>query len=182
VSSGAPADEPSPAPAGRRGRLWLARAVALVALVGSAVAIYAAVKSVHGSSGATVAQARATMQRMAAANATLSSQLQALVPGASPLQVQQTNRTTAGLAGELSASANSGGSIGAAVHAALTAELAYTDAVGSSLSNPRSVLLAKVPALATALRAALQAVPGGSPQTVSGDTALVTYSQSRAAG
>ena len=61
----------------------------------------------------------------------------------------------------------------------LDAELAYLDAIGSTLNNPRSSLRGKLRERGAALRSALQSVPGGSQLTVKGGTELGAYSAAR---
>jgi hypothetical protein len=163
-------------------RRWLHRVVALLALAAAAAAIVVAIESVHQSHDVTGAEAAAAMARLAGANRALSSQLAALRTGASPKPAQQAARAAAALTGSLARDLGTGGDLGAAAHAALAAERAYLDAAGSTLNNPRSVLLGQVASRAQALRSALDVTPGGVPQAVSGAATLVAYSRARGGG
>jgi hypothetical protein len=161
---------------------WGARALALLGLLVAVVAVLLVVTSVHTNHDVTEAQATSAMFQLAGADQELSSRLHALTVGQSPQAAQSATHRALSVTAQLSSALGTGGDLGAAVHAVLRAELAYLDAVGSSLNNPRSVLLGQVVARAGAVRAALQAIPGAVPASVSGATALVAYSQARNGG
>jgi hypothetical protein len=161
---------------------WRGRALALLSLVVAVVAVLLVVTSVHAHHDVTQAQATSAMLQLGSANQELSSQLHALTVGQSPQAAQSATRRALSLTTRLSAALGTSGDLGAAIHAVLRAEVAYLDAVGSSLNNPRSLLLGQVVARAGAVRTALQALPGAVPGSVSGAAALVAYSQARNGG
>jgi hypothetical protein len=164
---------------GRRWRVWVARVVALLALGGAAAAIAVAVNSVKATDSVTEQDARDAMAQLATANQTLSDELNALAPGASPRLAQETVRTTAALSRRLDGEASGGGDLGDSVHAVLLAELAYLDAIGSTLNNPGSPLRGEIAQRGNTLREALQNIPGGAPRAVSGGAELIVFSKAR---
>ncbi|MDX6664599.1 MAG: hypothetical protein QOG68_805 [Solirubrobacteraceae bacterium] len=166
----------------RRGwRAWFARLFALLALAGTGVAIYLAIDSVRTKHPVSVQQASQAMNQLTVANRNLSRELGALKLGSSPQLAIESSRSAAALSRRLDSDVGNDGDLGVAVHAALTAELAYTDAVGSTLNNPRSPLEAKIGQRQGALRKLLQHIPGGTPRAVSGGANVIAYSKSRLA-
>jgi hypothetical protein len=163
-------------------RVWFARGFALLALAAAAAAIYFAVTTIDSTKEITGEQAQAAMQQLAAANGTLSDRLEPLGPGDSPSTAQEATRQTADLTRRLDASGDGEGDMAGRLHAIYRAELAYLDAVGSTLNNPRSPLRGKIGATAQALRDVLQQVPGGDHRAIRGGMALVVYSAARAGG
>lgn len=166
----------------RRVRVWLARLFAILALAGAAAAVAVAVSSVRSRHDVTETQARDAMAQLTGVNRALSTRLTALRPGASPRPAQEAARQAVARATGLGASVSTDGSLGSAVHAVLTAERAYLDAVGSTLNNPRSSLRSAIAERAVALRRALGSLAGGVPSAVSGSAELLTYSRKRIAG
>jgi hypothetical protein len=163
-------------------RRWSARLLALLVLAGAVVAVLVVVHSVHAKHDVTEAEAAGAMSQLADANQALSSQLNLLKKGESPKPAQSATRSALSLTRKLSGDLGSSGDLGAAVGAVFAAEVSYLDAVGSSLNNPHSVLLAKTVPLARAVRTALQSAPGGSPRSVSGAATLIAYSHGRTRG
>ncbi|MCW2967057.1 MAG: hypothetical protein JWM71_829 [Solirubrobacteraceae bacterium] len=160
-------------------RRWSARLLALLVLAAAVVAVLVVVHSVHAKHDVTETEATGAMSQLASANQALSSQLNVLKKGESPKPAQSATRSALALTRKLSGDLDNTGDLGTAVHAVFAAEVSYLDAVGSSLNNPHSVLLAKTVRLASAVRTALQSAPNGSPQTVSGATTLIAYSHGR---
>lgn len=160
-------------------RIWGARSAALAALAGAAVAVVVAVASVHGTQSTSMSDVNGAVAQLSAVNRKLSGQLEALAPGASPHQAQLTNRSAQAMAKDLRGQFGADDDLGTRMRSLLDAELAYLDAVGSSVANPHSVLLDKVVPRADALRTALGLVPGGEPTDVHGDANLVTFSTAR---
>lgn len=160
-------------------RIWLARIAALVALAAAAVAIALAISAFDGTGEISGADAQAAMRQLSVANRALGERLEALAPGASPRDAQQTARSTAALARRLDDHVDGEGDLADRVHAVLRAELDYLDAVGSTLNNPRSPLRGRIGERAQALRDVLQHVPGGDHRAVRGGLALVRYSEAR---
>jgi hypothetical protein len=163
-------------------RTWIPRALALAALVAAGVAVLVAVTSVHSKHTTTHAEVAAALGRLSTANRALSSQLAGLHPGASPRGAQAADRTAQTLTKQLLAQFSTDDDLGTRMHVLLDAELAYLDAVGSSVANPHSVLLSKVVELATTLRGALGDTPPGNAADVRGDGTLLTYSTARGQG
>ena len=79
-------------------RTWSARAFALLALAGAAIAVVVAVSGVDSETTVTGDQAQAAMIRLNQANAALGDRLDALKPGDSPSGAQDAVRSTAALA------------------------------------------------------------------------------------
>jgi len=163
-------------------RRWVPRAVALVALFGVAAAVVGAVAGVHGGGdGLSPAQAAAALAQLDAVNRPLGERLVALRSGESARPAQAANRAAYQLAGRLRAKLSTGGDLGAALHDVLAAEIGYTDAIGSTMYNPRSPLRDRIVADAGVLRAALTAA-NGNPQLVRGAENFVAVARARAAG
>lgn len=160
-------------------RRWAARIVAFGALAAGAVAVVVAVASVHGGHGTSQSDVNASVARLTAANRRLSGELDALKPGASPAAAQATNRATQAMAKQMLAHFDGSDDLASRMQILLNAELAYLDAVGSSVANPHSVLLDKVEPRANELRSALAAMPGAQAGDVHGDRNLVAYSTAR---
>lgn len=172
----------SPARPDTATRPWIPRAVALVALVGVAVAVAVAVAGVHGAGGElSQAQASTALARLDAVNRPLGERLAALRSGQSARPAQAANRAAYALAGRLRAGLSAQGDLGAALHHVVVAEIAYTDAIGSTLYNPRSALRDRIVPGAAALRAALAAA-NGNPQLVRGAENFVAVARARAGG
>lgn len=163
----------------RRWRVWFTRVFAVLALGGAIAAVLVAVNSVHTTHEVTQSEARQAMNQLTVANRNLSRTLAALRPGTHPQQAQEAGRSAAALSRKLGADVGKDGNLGDGVHQVLAAELAYLDAIGSTLNNPRSPLSRKIMERGIALRAVLQNLPGGAPRAVSGGAALITYSKAR---
>lgn len=161
-------------------RIWLPRALALLALLAAAAAVLLAIGSAQRTGEVTAAQAQDMMLTLAQANRSLGERLDALRPGDSPRQAIAETRAAAAVARRLEATVAGSGGLAAGLRAVVTAELGYLDAVGSTLNNPRSALRGRVGPLAQALRDALQQVPGGDHRAVRGGMNLVAYSRARA--
>lgn len=173
---------PTRARAARRGRrTWIPRVLALLALVGAVAAILLAFTTLDGGGEITEADAQRAMEQLTAANGALSDTLEPLGSGDSPSAAQQATRTTADLARRLDAEIEDDSDLANRLHDVYAAELAYLDAVGSTLNNPKSPLRGKVGVSAQALRDALQQVPGGDHRAIRGGMALVQYSEARVA-
>lgn len=161
-------------------RRWIPRILALAALLGGAAAVVAAVASVSGGSGLSQADASRALTQLDAVNRPLSEKLSALRGGQTARPAQAANRAAYQLATRLRSQVSSGGELGAAVRAVLDAEVDYTDAVGSTMYNPRSALRDKIVHDAAVLRAALDAA-NGNPQYVHGAENFVGIARARAA-
>jgi hypothetical protein len=125
-------------------------------------------------------EAAAAMQQLAAANGALSDRLEPLKPGAGPKPAQDETRRVAELTRQLEGAIDGGGDLADGLRLVYQAELAYLDAVGSTLNNPSSPLRVKIGPTAQALRDVLQQVPGGDHRAIRGGLALVQYSEARA--
>lgn len=179
-SSAPDSSEQEQKPRRRRGwRVWFARVFAMLALGGAVTAVLIAVDSVHGKHEVSQSEARQAMNQLTVANRNLSRTLAALRPGEHPQQAQEASRSAAALSRKLAEDVGKQGDLGDGVHQVITAELAYLDAIGSTLNNPRSPLRAKIMERGIALRTVLQNLPGGAPRAVSGGAALVAYSKAR---
>jgi hypothetical protein len=161
-------------------RIWLPRVLALLALAGVTLAILLAVTTVNGSSETTGDDAERAMQQLAGANGQLSDTLEPLSSGDSPTAAQEAARTTAELTRRLDGELEEDESdLANRLHDVYAAELAYLDAVGSTLNNPNSALRGRIGVTAQALRDVLQQVPGGDHRAIRGGMALVLYSEAR---
>ncbi|MFL5844708.1 MAG: hypothetical protein ACJ762_08455 [Solirubrobacteraceae bacterium] len=160
-------------------KAWIARIVALLALLGAAAAIYLAITSVKTSHDVTGDAANAAMKELAAGNGSLSDVLEALGKGDSPRAAQAKTRSTADLTRRLDDDTDGEGDMADRVKAVYAAELTYLDAVGSTLNNPSSPLRKQIGKTAQALRDVLQQVPGGDHRAIRGGMALVLYSEAR---
>jgi hypothetical protein len=160
--------------------VWVARLFALLALGGAGVAIYYAIDSVEIKHEVTTEEAQDAMARLNTANRSLSGRLGGLKPGFSPKAAQESVRSAAALSRKLDQDVGTReGNLGDGVHAVLVAELAYLDAVGSTLNNPRSPLRGRIMELGITLRQQLQNIPGGQSKSVSGGAELVAFSKAR---
>lgn len=161
-------------------RIWFSRAIALLALAGAFVAVLVAINGVNAADEVTGDEARAAMTQLATANGALSDRLDPLREGDSPREAQEETRALVELTRRLDAEVEGEGSLADRLRAIYAAELAYLDAVGSTLTNPRSPLRGRIGETAQALRDALQEVPGGDHLAIRGGMALVLYSEARA--
>jgi hypothetical protein len=161
-------------------RIWMARLLAVVALVGTAVAVFVAISSVDSTSELTDDEAQGAMVRLATANRTISGRLNELAPGTSPRGAQEAVRSAAALTQQLGTDLGGEGGLANRLEDVLAAETAYLDALGSTLNNPNSALRGRVGERGNALREALQNIPGGDPKAVEGGAELVIYSEARA--
>src|SRR4051794_30468185 len=160
-------------------RKWFARLFAVIALAGAAVGIYYAIDSVKSDPEVTAADARDAMAQISEANADLSAKLEALRAHHSPQLAQESVRTAAAVTRKLDDDLGSEGELADASHATIRKELAFLDAVGSTLANPRSPLRGRIGELAIDVRQAFQHVPdAGSPQ-ISGVPRLLAFSEAR---
>src|SRR4051812_33143572 len=132
-------------------KVWIPRVFALLALAAVAVAIYLAISSVDSSSELSGADAQAAMQELAGGNGALSDKLDALSAGDSPSEAQDATRTMADLTHRLEARLDEEGDMADRVRAVYAAELAYLNAVGSTLNNPSSELRTQIGPTAQAL-------------------------------
>ena len=162
-------------------RIWIPRILALLALAGAVVGIYAAVTSVERTDELTVEEAQEITGRLNAVNRELGGRLTALEPGTSPREAQASTRTAADLTRELLEAGGGEGSLADRLDAVLRAELAYLDAIGSTLNNPRSELRGAIRERGVTLREQLQNLPGGNAKVVRGGAELVVYSEARLA-
>lgn len=164
-----------------RVRLWIARLAALLALLGAVAAVYAAVASVESTDELTVEEAQQAAARLNAVNGSVAGQLGTLTPGASPRAAQEAVRAAADEARSLADTDHGQGALVDRLDAVLRAELAYLDALGSTLNNPRSPLKGTIRERGATLREQLQSLPGGDAERVRGGAALVAYSDARIA-
>jgi hypothetical protein len=171
---------PASAQAPDRTRRHRARLIAVLALIGALVALVVAVTTVDSTDELTGEEAQAAMVELAAANGALSDRLDALTAGDSPRDAQAATRSTTALVRRLDGEVEGDGSLPDRVHAVYRTELAYLDAVGSTLNNPASPLRGRSGERAQALRDVLQQVPGGDHRAIRGGMALVLYSEARA--
>jgi hypothetical protein len=162
-------------------RVWVPRILALLALAGAVVGVYAAIASVERTDELTVEEAQEVTARLNAANRELGRLLTALEPGVSPREAQASTRTAADLTRELLEDGGDEGSLADRLDAVLRAELAYLDAIGSTLNNPRSELRGAIRQRGVDLREQLQNIPGGDAKLVRGGAELVAYSEARLA-
>ena len=153
----------------------------MLALAGTAVAIVVAVSTVDSKSELTAEEAQGAMERLAAANRTVSGSLNDLAPGASPRAAQEAVRSAAALTQELGTDLDGEGGLANRLEDVLGAEVAYLDAVGSTLANPNSALRGRIGERGNALRDSLQKIPGGDSRAVEGGAELVIYSEARTA-
>src|SRR5689334_5738342 len=150
-------------------RKWFARLFALIALVGAGFGIYYAIDSVRAEDHkVTAAEARDAAEQIAEANGDLSAKLSALRPGHSPQLARESLHTASALARKLDEDLGDEGDLADAIHALIRKELAYVDAVGSTLANPRSPLRGRVGELAINVRQAFQHVPGAGSASIHG--------------
>lgn len=161
-------------------RIWFPRAIALLALAGACAAVLVAINSVSTTDEVTGDEAQAAMTQLATANGALSDKLDPLKEGDSPREAQEETRALVELTRKLDAEVAGDGSLADRLHAIYAAELAYLDAVGSTLTNPTSPLRERIGETAQALRDVLQEVPGGDHLAIRGGMALVLYSEARA--
>lgn len=162
-------------------RTWIPRLLAVLALAGTAVAVVVAISSVDSNGELGSDDVRRAMERLVEANRTVSGQLNALAPGASPRAAQDAVRNAAGLIQELGTGLDGEGDLAERLDDVLAAQVAYLDALGSTLANPNSALRGRIGERGDALRGALAQVPGGDPGAVEGGAELVAYSEARAA-
>lgn len=162
-----------------RWRVWFARVFAVLALGGAVAAVLIAVNSLHSTHEVSQSEARQAMNQLTVANRNLSRTLATLQPSMSPRQAQEAGRSAAAVSRKLAEDVGKEGDLGDGVHQVIAAELAYLDAIGSTLNNPRSPLSRKIMERGIALRTVLQNLPGGAPRAVSGGAALVAYSKAR---
>src|SRR4051794_7440735 len=160
-------------------RKWFARLFAVIALGGAAVGIYFAIDSVKSEPEVSAADARDAMAQISDANGDLSARLEALRIHHSPQLAQESVRTAAALARKLDDDLGTKGSMADAAHAAIRKELAFLDAVGSTLANPRSPLRGRVAEFAIDVRQALQHIPGSGNGQISGVARLIAFSEAR---
>jgi hypothetical protein len=159
--------------------VWVPRVVALVALLATAIAVVVAIASAGGGGGASTRDLRQALARVSARNQELSRQLAALAVGESTDAAQNAARQTIALVRDLQGQFPGDDTIAARAREVFTPELAYLDAVGSVLANPRSELRDDVVPRAQELRGTLQGAPASSPSDVKGYVHLVHYSQDR---
>lgn len=162
-------------------RTWIPRLLAVLALAGTAVAIVVAITTVDSNGEPGSEEVQRAMVRLADANRTVSSQLNQLAPGASPREAQAGVRSAAALIQQLGTDLDGNGALAERLDVVLSAQVAYLDALGSTLANPNSVLRGRIGERGDALRGALAQVPGGDPGAVEGGAELVAYSEARAA-
>jgi hypothetical protein len=161
-------------------RKWFARLFAVIALGGAAAGIYFAIDSVRADDAeVTAAEARDVLEQISAANADLSARLKALRPGGSPQLARDSVHSAAALARQLDEDTGSDGELADDVHTVLVRELAFLDAVGSTLANPRSPLRGEVADKAAAVRRAFTTVPDGASSSISGLGRLIAFSEAR---
>ena len=161
-------------------RKWFARLFALIALGAAGFGIYYAIDSVKDDDKeVTAAQARDAVAQITEANADLSSKLRALKVHTSPQLAQESVRSAAALTRDLDEKVGDKGDLAEAVHTIIRKELAYLDAVGSTLANPRSPLRSQVAEFALAVRKALREVPGTGSAEISGVAKLIAFSEAR---
>lgn len=160
-------------------RVWIARVAAVLALLAAAGGVLLVLSSVEPTDELTVAEAQAMTTELNQANARLSGLLEALTPGASPAEAQESVRAAADLTRRLLDETPREGSLSDRMRAALGAELDYLDALGSTLNNPRSPLRATIGPKQVVLREQIKSTPGGDVEVISGGQELVAYSRSR---
>ena len=160
-------------------RIWVARVAALLALLGAATAIFVAVTSVEANDELTVSEAQEAAERLNAVNGPVGRLLEELEPGKSPADAQNAVRTALEETREMIEDGNGDGSLAERLDAALSAELKYLDALGSTLNNPRSALKGTIGARAVELRDQLKSTPGADEKLVRGGAELVAYSDAR---
>ena len=161
-------------------RKWFARLFAVIALGGAIAGIYFAIDSVRADDAeVTAAEAQDVAAQIAEANADLSARLKVLRKGSSPQLARESVHTAAALARKLDEETGEEGTLADATHALLARELAFLDAVGSTLANPRSPLRGRVAELAIDVRQAYQHVPGSGSSAISGVARLIAFSEAR---
>src|SRR4051812_31557267 len=161
-------------------RKWFARLFALVALVGAGVGIYYAIDSVRSESDkVSASEAKDAADQISQANGDLSAKLAALRPHHSPQLARESVHTAAALARKLDEDLGKKGDLADAIHGVIRKELAFLDAVGSTLANPRSPLRGRVAEYAIDVRQAFQHVPGSHSASISGVPQLVAFSEAR---
>lgn len=159
--------------------VWIARGIALLALLAAAGGVLYVLSSVESTDELTVEETQDHMTRLNAANARLSGLLEALEPGASPAEAQAAVREAADLTRELLDDTPAEGSLSDRMRGTLGAELDYLDALGSTLNNPRSALRATIGPKQIVLREQVKSTPGGDVEVISGGAELVAFSKSR---
>lgn len=122
---------------------------------------------------------QSAMERLAGANRTVSERLNELASGASPAAAQEAVRSAAALTQQLGTELDGEGDLADRLDDALAAQVAYLDALGSTLANPNSALRGRIGERGDALRGALRDTPGGDPGAVEGGAELVAYSEAR---
>lgn len=162
-------------------RTWIPRLLAVLALAGTAVAIVVAITTVDSNGEPGSEEVQRAMVRLADANRTVSSRLNQLAPGASPREAQAAVRSAAALIQQLGTDLDGNGALAERLDVVLSAQVAYLDALGSTLANPNGALRGRIGERGDALRGALAQVPGGDPGAVEGGAELVAYSEARAA-
>lgn len=160
-------------------RLWGARLLALLALLGTAAALAVAVTSVEGSSELTVEEAEEAAARLNEVNRPVGERLEELKKGESPSEAQAAVRIAADETRAQLQDGTGEGSLADRLEAVLRTELAYLDAVGSTLNNPRSRLKGTIGQRAQELREQLQSIPGGDDELIRGGQELVVFSDAR---
>lgn len=160
-------------------RLWGARVLAVMALVGTVAAVALTITGVEGSSELTVEGAQEATARLNDVNRPVGERLEALEPGSSPAEAQAAVRTAAGETRSQLEDGTGEGSLADRLEAVLRAELAYLDALGSTLNNPRSSLKGTIGQRAQELREQLQNIPGGDDGLIRGGQELIAYSDAR---
>lgn len=153
--------------------------MAVLALAGAAAAIVVAIGSVDSSGEPGSDDVQGAMERLAGANRTVSERLNELASGASPDAAQEAVRSAAALTQQLGTELDGEGDLADRLDDALAAQVAYLDALGSTLANPNSALRGRIGERGDALRGALRGTPGGDPGAVEGGAELVAYSEAR---
>jgi hypothetical protein len=160
-------------------KLWIARAAALLALLAAGAAVSFAVTSVDsGPDELTREEAEQAAQRIDEVNGPVGRQLEALEPGASPREAQDAVRAAAERTRAMLDDGTGEGSLADLLDETLQAELAYLDALGSTLNNPRSPLKGAIRQRGVELRDLIQRL-GGDHRLVRGGAELVAYSDAR---
>lgn len=160
-------------------RVWIARGIALIALIAAAGGVLYVLSSVESTDELTVAETEAAMTELNQANARLSGLLEELRAGDSPAEAQAAARAAADLTRRLLDDTPAQGSLSDRMRRVLVAELDYLDALGSTLNNPRSALRGTIGAKQIVLREQVQNTPGGNVEVISGGAELVAYSKAR---
>jgi hypothetical protein len=161
-------------------RKWFARLFALIALGAAAFGIYYAIDSVRSEDHkVSAADAKDAADQISVANGDLSAKLTALRPHHSPQLARESVHTAAALARKLDEDLGDSGALADAIHSVIRRELAFLDAVGSTLANPRSPLRGRVAEYALDVRRAFHHVPGAGSASIHGVPELVAFSEAR---